>query len=123
MALNQFIDSTLNGPISTVRRQAIGIVIAAAAGIGALFYFLAAANLALEPMVGPVASRAIIGGSFLLIAIIALLMPRMFRSKSMIERAQSETKDMTRDQKFALIAEAILAGFSLTASRQAKSSK
>lgn len=123
MALHQFIDSALTGPISTIRRQAIGIVLAAAAGIGALYYFLAAANLALEPVVGPVYSRAIIGASFLLIAIVALSMPRMFRSKSIVEQAQAETNAMTRDEKFALIVEAVLAGFSLTSSQRAKTQK
>jgi hypothetical protein len=123
MALNQFIDSTLNGPISTVRRQAIGIAVAVAAAIGALFYFMAAANVALEPIVGPVASRAIIGGSFLFIAILGIAMPRMFRSQSMVERAQAETKDMTRDEKFALIVEALLAGFSLSSSRRSRTAK
>jgi hypothetical protein len=123
MALNQFIDTTLNGPISTVRRQAIGIAVAVAAAIGALFYFMAAANVALEPMVGPIASRAIIGGSFLLIALIAIAMPRMFRRESMVERAQAETKDMTRDEKFALIVEAVLAGFSLSSSRRSRTAK
>jgi hypothetical protein len=122
MALNQFIDTTLTGPISTVRRQAIGIAVAVAASIGALFYFMAAANMALEPAVGPVASRAIIGGSFLFIAVLGVMMPRMFRSQSMVERAQAETKDMTRDEKFALVLEAILAGFSLS-SRRSKSAK
>ncbi len=125
MALNHFIDTALAGPISTVRRHAIGIVIAAASGIGALYYLLAAANLALEPVVGPVYSRAIIGASFALIAVGALMIPRMFRSsrQSIVERAQSETKAMTRDQKFALIVEAVIAGFSLTPSRTAKTSK
>lgn len=123
MALNQFIDTTLNGPISAVRRQVIGIAVAVAAAIGALFYFMAAANAALEPAVGPVASRAIIGGSFLLIAVIAAMMPRMFRQESMVERAQAETKDMTRDEKFALIVEAVLAGFSLSSSRRSRTAK
>jgi hypothetical protein len=123
MALNQFIDTTLNGPISTVRRQIIGIAVAVAAAIGALFYFMAAANIALEPMVGPIGSRAIIGGSFLFIAILAVAMPRMFHSESMVERAQAETKDMTRDEKFALIVEAILAGFSLSSSRRSRPAK
>lgn len=123
MALDRFIDSTLTGPISTVRRKAIGIAVAIAAAIGSLFYFLAAANLALEPMVGPVASRAIVGGSLLFIAIIALAMPRMFRHEGVVERAQAETKDMSRDEKFALIVEAVLAGFSLTSSRRSQASK
>ncbi len=123
MALNQFIGTTLSGPISTVRRQAIGLAVAVAAAIGAVFYFMAAANLALEPMVGPIASRAIVGASLLLIAMIALAMPRMFRSEGVVERAQAETKDMTRDEKFALIVEAVLAGFSLSSSRRSHAGK
>lgn len=123
MALKQFIGTTLNGPISAVRRQATGIAVAVAAAIGALFYFMAAANVALESMVGPVASRAIIGGSFLVIAMLSAAMPRMFRNESMVERAKAETKEMTRDEKFALIVEAILAGFSLSSSRRSRTAK
>jgi hypothetical protein len=123
MALDQFIGTTLQGPISTVRRQAIGVAVGIAASIGALFYFMAAANVALEPLVGPVASRAIIGGSFLLIAVVAVMMPRMFQSQGVVARAEAETKDMTRDEKFALIVEAILAGFSLSSSRRSHAGK
>lgn len=123
MALNKFIDNTLAGPISLVRRQAIGIAVCAAATLGAVFYFMAAANLALEPAVGPVVSRAIIGSAFVLIAFAGYALPRMFRPEGIVERAQAETKDMTRDEKIALSIEAVLAGFSLSSSRRSHAGK
>jgi hypothetical protein len=123
VAFRQFIDNTLAGPISLFRRQIIAIILCAAASIGALFYFLAAANLALETIVGPVASRAIIGLVFTMIAIVAILIPRLFRSESIVEKAKAQTQDMTREEKFTLIMEAILAGFSLSSSRRSQASK
>ncbi len=122
MALNHFIDTTLTGPVATLRRQAIGIAIAAAACIGAIFYFASAAQVALEPEMGPVAARLFVGGAFVLLALVALALPRMFHSRGMIERARAETEAMSRDEKFALIVEALLAGFSLT-SRRSQASK
>jgi hypothetical protein len=123
MVLNKFIGNTLTGPISLVRRQAVGIAICVAASAGAVFYFTAAANLALEPVVGPIASRAIIGSAFVLIALTGYALPRMFRTEGIVERAQAQTQDMTREEKFSLIAEAILAGFSLSSGRRSHAGK
>ena len=117
MALNRFIGSTLDGPISTVRRHAIGIAIAAAAAIGALFYCAEAAVVALEPQIGAALARLAVGGGLAVIALAALAIPRMARNESVVERAQAETEGMTREQKFALVIEALLAGFSLSSRR------
>jgi hypothetical protein len=117
MALNRFIGTTLDGPISSVRRQAIGITICAAACVGAIFYFAQAAVIALDPLIGPVLAYLAVGGGFLIVAALGLAVPRMFNKDSVVERAQAQTETMSREQKFALIVEALLAGFSMSSKR------
>lgn len=120
MALDRFIDATLEGPISTIRRQAIAIAICAAAAIGAIFYLADAAALALEPHLGAALARLAVGLGFMIIATAAILAPRMFRNQGVVARAQAETEDMTREQKLTLIIEALLAGFSLSSARRSQ---
>jgi uncharacterized protein involved in response to NO len=117
MPLSRYIDRTLDAPISIVRRLVISIVICAAAAIGALFYLASAAVIALEMMMSPAWARLIIGGALLLISIIAVLVPRRLHKESVVERAQEEAQSMTREQKIALIIEALMAGFSLSSRR------
>jgi uncharacterized protein involved in response to NO len=117
MPLSRYIDQTLDAPISIVRRVVIAIVICAAAAIGALFYLASAAVIALETVMSPAWARLIIGGALLLISIIAVLVPRRLHKESVVERAQEEAQSMTREQKIALIIEALMAGFSLSSRR------
>lgn len=114
MALPDYIGASLDGPISAVRRQTIAIVIAAASAVGAIFYVLSAATLALEPMVGLVYARLIIAGAFILLGLIAWFSPRFFRTQGVAERAQAEADAMTREQKIAMIIEAVMLGFNLS---------
>lgn len=117
MPLSRYIDRTLDAPISIVRRLVISIVMCAAAAIGALFYLASAAAIALEAVMSPAWARLIIGGALLLISIIAVLIPRRLHKESVVERAQEEAQSMTREQKIALIIEALMAGFSLSSRR------
>jgi len=117
MPLSRYIDRTLDAPISIVRRLVIAIVICAAAAIGALFYLASAAVIALETVMSPAWARLIIGGALLIISIIAVLVPRRLHKESVVERAQEEAQSMTREQKIALIIEALMAGFSLSSRR------
>jgi hypothetical protein len=117
MPLSRYIDQTLDAPISIVRRLVISIVICAAAAIGALFYLASAAVIALETLTSPAWARLIVGGTLLLISIIAVFAPRWFHKESVVERAQEEAQSMTREQKIALIIEALMAGFSLSSRR------
>jgi uncharacterized protein involved in response to NO len=100
-----------------VRRLVLSIVICAAAAIGALFYLASAAVIALETLLSPAWARLIIGGVLLLISIVAILVPRHLHKESVVERAQEEAQSMTREQKIALIIEALMAGFSLSSRR------
>ena len=117
MPLSRYIDRTLDAPISIVRRLVLSIVICAAAAIGALFYLAAAAIIALETLLSPAWARLIIGVVLLLISIVAILVPRQLHKESLVERAQEEAQSMTREQKIALIIEALMAGFSLSSRR------
>jgi uncharacterized protein involved in response to NO len=117
MPLSRYIDRTLDAPISIVRRMVLSIVICAAAAIGALFYLASAAVIALETLLSPAWARLIIGGVLLLISIVAILVPRQLHKESVVERAQEEAQSMTREQKIALIIEALMAGFSLSSRR------
>lgn len=117
MPLSRYIDRTLDAPISIVRRLVISIVICAAAAIGALFYLASAAVIALETVMSPAWARLIIGGTLLLISIIAVFVPRRLHKESVVERAQEEAQSMTREQKITLIIEALMAGFSLSSRR------
>jgi hypothetical protein len=116
MALSEYIGSSLDGPISAARRLTIATVVIAASAVGAIFYLLAAAALALEPVVGAIYARLIVAGIFVLLGIAAAFAPRLFRQESVIARAQAEADSLTREQKIAMIIEAALLGFSMSSS-------
>lgn len=117
MPLRRYINNTLDAPIAMIRRRAIAIAVCVVGAVGALCYFAAAAVVALEAPVGPALARVIVGGAFLLIAIGAILVPSLFRKEGLVERAQEEAQSMTREEKIALIIEALLAGFSMSSRR------
>jgi hypothetical protein len=117
MALPEYIGASFDGPISAVRRQTVAIVIAVASAVGAIFYALSAATLALEPEVGTIYARLIVAGAFAVLGAVALLMPRLFRRRGIVERAKAEADAMTREQKVAMVIEALLLGFSMSSRR------
>lgn len=123
MSLPDYIGSSLDGPISAVRRQVIAIAVAAASAIGAVFYLLSAILLALEPLVGVIYARLVIAVVFLLIAGGAFLLPRLFHTPSVVERARTEADSLTRDQKIAMIIEAVMMGFSLSSRSKSTQSR
>ena len=114
MSLPDYIGSSLDGPITAVRRMTIAIAVAAASAVGALFYLLSAALLALEPLVGDVYARLLIAAAFVVVGCCAVLLPRLFHTPSVVERAHTEANTLTRDQKIAMIIEAVMMGFSLS---------
>lgn len=118
MSLPDYIGSSLDGPISAVRRQAIALAIAAASAVGAVFYVLSAALLALEPLVGAIYARLLVAAAFVIVAGGAVLIPRLFHTPSVVERARTEADSLTRDQKIALIIEAVMMGFSLSSRKK-----
>ena len=117
--LTDYLGSVLDAPISRLRRQAISIAICVAASIGAIFYAAAAATLALEAQFGAVYGRLIIAGAFALLAIGAIVVPRLLaRPESLVHRAQSEAKAMPKNDRMAMIIEAVLMGFNASANRK-----
>jgi len=114
MSLPDYIGSSLDGPISAVRRQTIAIAVAAASAVGAVFFVLSAALLALEPLVGDIPARLLIAAAFAIIAGCAVLLPRFLHTPSVVERARSEAESLTPDQKLAMVIEAVMMGFALS---------
>jgi hypothetical protein len=117
--LTEFLGSVLDAPISRLRNYAIGVAVCAAAAIGAVYYVLAAAVLALEPQVGAVYARLIVAAAFAIIALCAIAIPRLMRTESITHRAQAEAKAMPKNDRLAMIIEALLLGFSASAGRKA----
>jgi hypothetical protein len=116
--LTEFLGSALDAPISRLRRQAIAVAVCTAGGIGAVYYASAAALLALEPQVGGIYARLIVAAGFALIALCAIVIPRLFRSESMTERAHAQAKAMPKNERMAMIIEAVLLGFNASSTRK-----
>ena len=116
--LTEFLGSVLEAPISRLRNYAIGVAVCAAGAIGAVYYALAAAVLALEAPVGPVFARLIVAVAFAIIAVCAILIPRLSRSESITRRAQAEAKAMPKNDRMAMILEAAMMGFNASTARK-----
>lgn len=114
MSLPDYIGSSLDGPISAVRRQTISLAVATVGAIGAVVFGLWAGLLALEPLVGPIYARLLIALSFGLITVAAVIIPRYFSTESVVDRARAEADTLTRDQKIAMVIEAVMMGFALS---------
>jgi hypothetical protein len=122
MSLSDYIGTSLSGPIAAMRRQAAILIIAVACALGAIFYGLSAALLALEPWTGAIAARLAIALAFMLCAIAALLLPRLWtrQTRNVVERARLEARALSQDDKLAMILEAAIMGFALSAGRARK---
>lgn len=118
MSLPDYIGASLDGPISALRRHTVALVIACAAAVGALFYGLSAAHIALVPAIGEVGARLAIAAAFVAIAGGTVLLQRLIHTPGAIERARWEADALTREQKIALIIEALLMGYTLSTRRK-----
>lgn len=114
MSLPDFIGAKFDGPLSAVRRQTIALVIACAGSVGAIFYSLTAAHLALVPLIGEIGARLVTAGGCVAIAGFALILPRLLHMLGGTERARGETDALTREQKIAMIVEALLMGYAIS---------
>lgn len=103
----------LEAPAAAIRRYALCYSIAAAAAIGALFYAASAATRALEMSLGPVEARAIMAVALALIAVCFWFAPRWLRSKSPAETARASFQAMSREEKIAVVLEALRFGFAM----------
>ncbi len=124
MSISDLVGNALDGPVTAIRRQVVSIVIALAAGIGAVFYGASAAMLALELLLGPIFARIAIALILLAIAVASYFMPRLLGRSAApvppVDEAAAETTGMTRDQRIAMVFEALLLGFSMGSRKPAE---
>ena len=129
MSISDLVGKALDGPMTALRRQVVSIVIAVAAGLGALFYGASAAMLGLEVLLGPILARVLIAVILLIVAVVGYFAPRlMARSAktpaSPVDEAADtvapETAGLTRDQRIAMVFEALLLGFSMGSRKPAE---
>lgn len=113
MSVPDRVGAGLEGPAAALRRYVICYSIAAAAAIGALFYAASAANRALELSLGPVEARAIMAVALALVATCGFFAPRWLRSRSPAEAARTSFRAMNRDEKIAMVLEALRFGFAM----------
>jgi len=115
MSLSEFVETRLEAPVAAIRRHVVSWAVAAAAAIGALFYGASAAMIALEVELGAVKARLLVAVALLLIAIVGYFLPRWSSHANGTAAAepQPEGKRMTRNQKIAMVFEALLLGFSM----------
>lgn len=115
MPLADLVGAGLEAPVATIRRFAISLTIAACAAVGSLFYLASAATRALELLAGPIGARLIVGIALALIAVGGYLAPRFLHQSGSgpVESMQAKAADMTREQKIALVLEALRFGFSM----------
>jgi hypothetical protein len=118
--LTDFMGSVLDAPMSRLRNWAIGLAICMAAVIGAIYFLAAAAFLALEPKVGAIPAHLILAAAFIVLAGLAIAIPRMIaaHSEGIAERAQAQAKAMPKNERLAMIIEALVLGFSASATRK-----
>ena len=126
MGISALVGNVLDGPVTALRRQVLSLAVAVAAAIGAVFYGASAVMLALEMALGPLLARAAIALILVLIAIAAYFTPRLLnRTKPHepppVEDFETEMATMTRDQRIAMVFEALLLGFSMGSRKAAAS--
>ena len=132
VSISDLVGNALDGPVTAIRRQVISIVIAIGAGLGALFYGASAAMLAFEVLLGPILARVIIAVILLAIAVAGYFAPRLIGRSTAAptspvdpvddtaEAAAAETTGLTRDQRIAMVFEALLLGFSMGSRKPAE---
>ena len=119
MSLSDLVGASLEAPIAAIRRYVIGYAIAAVAAIGTIIYAASALTRALEAALGPVEARAIMALALLLIAIGGVLTPRLLQSRRASESVQARVDSMTREEKIAMVLEALRFGASMGSRKSA----
>jgi hypothetical protein len=115
MAISDLVTDSLERPVATIRRYALSLAIAAIAAIAAIIYAASALLLALEMALGPIGARLAVAAALLAIAVAGYFAPRFLRSSA---SQYSPAKDpdlaaLSRDQRIAMVLEALMLGFSM----------
>jgi ABC-type nickel/cobalt efflux system permease component RcnA len=124
MAISDLITESLERPIATIRRYVISFAIALVAAVAAIAYAASALLLALEMALGPIGARLTVAAALLVIAVAGYFAPRLLRSPAPQRAPASEAPDLeglSRDQRIAMVFEALMLGFSMGSRKQADS--
>ena len=120
MRLNDVVGMMFNGAAARLRRDALMYGTCAVCGVAALILASSASLIALEPIVGAVYARLIVGGVFVLIALIVVVSVRLSQPRQRphpVAAAAAQPQAAPRNQQFAQIAmiiEAVMLGYSLS---------
>lgn len=118
MRLNDVVGMMFHGAAAKLRRDALMYGTCAVCGVAALILASSASLIALEPIVGAVYARLIVGGVFVLIALIVVVSVRLSQpSQRRHPVAAAQPQAAPRNQQFAQIAmiiEAVMLGYSLS---------
>ena len=121
MALSDLVSAGLDRPVAAVRRYVISLAVATVAAIGALIYAASALLLALELAFGPIGARLAVASVLLLIAVVGYFAPRLLRpSAPPSETADRDLEGLSRDQRIAMVFEALMLGFSMGSRKPAE---
>lgn len=125
MALSDLATDSIKRPAAAIRRNAISLAVAVAAAVGAIVYAASALLLLLEAGLGPTGARIAVAAALLAIAIAAYFAPRMFGTppRRAASAASPEMEDLPRDQRIAMVLEALLLGFSMGARKPSESTE
>lgn len=118
MRLTDVVGMMFNGAAAKLRRDALVYGTCAVCGVAALILASSASLLALEPIVGAVYARLIVGGVFVLIALVVVASVRLSQPGQRQQPvAAAQMQAAPRNQQFAQIAmiiEAVMLGYSLS---------
>ncbi len=122
MALSDLVTEGLERPVAAVRRYAISLAVAIVAAIGALIYAASALLLAIEAVLGPIGARAAVAAVLLAVAIGGYFAPRLLpRSSGRTPKVvDAELEGLSRDQRIAMVFEALMLGFSMGSRKPAE---
>jgi hypothetical protein len=124
MALSDLVTEGLDRPIAAIRRYAISLAVAIVAAGGAVIYAASALLLALEAALGPIGARAAVAAVLLAIAIAGYFVPRLLPPPAARKQqaVDTELEGLSRDQRIAMVFEALMLGFSMGSRKPAENS-
>ena len=119
MRLNDIVGMMFNGAAAKLRRDALVYGTCAVCGVSALILASSASLLALEPIVGAVYARLIVGGVFVLIALIVVASVRLSQPGARPQpvaaaQPQAAARNPQQFAQIAMIIEAVMLGYSMS---------
>lgn len=123
MAISDLVTEGLERPVAAIRRYAISLAIAIVAAVGALLYAASALLLAIEALLGPIGARAAVAAVLLAVAVGGYFAPRLFQSPPAAPQKAAvdpELEGLSRDQRIAMVFEALMLGFSMGSRKPAE---